>query len=395
MDVAYIFCEQGKVRIPLYDYDPQFFRFFISRGARWDKERREFVMEYDMGKEMLIRSALGIPVVKVDEQAQIPVKVFNFLNRLWGKEETAVIAFAIEQSKIKPAEIPQSVNDLPDKFSPQWKEKLDKKLDAAKYSKKTIANYKYFMGLLCKVTQKTPEAIKPGDIVKYLSYLNKERNYSAASMNLALSAIKFFYKEVLPRDIIKEQHRPRQDRRLPVVLSKTEIKKIFAAEKSLKHRLLLTLVYASGLRVSEVVSLKKEHIDTTRKAMYINLGKGRKDRYTIMSEAAANVLQDYYLKYKINLWVFPSSHTGGHITVRTAQHIFKNALEASKIGKEASIHCLRHSFATHLLENGTDIRFIQELLGHTSLRTTERYTHVAIKNALAIQSPFDNMDEGE
>jgi site-specific recombinase XerD len=162
-------------------------------------------------------------------------------------------------------------------------------------------------------------------------------------------------------------------------------------EKNPKHRLLLMLVYSSGLRVSEVVALKREHIDLSRKIIFVKEGKGRKDRSTLLSEKAARFIEEYYSFYNIEKWLFPGQCPNRPLSIRSAQHIFDKAVRRACITKDISIHGLRHTFATHLLENGTDIRYIQSLLGHASLRTTERYTHVARRSLLNIKSPLDTI----
>jgi site-specific recombinase XerD len=154
------------------------------------------------------------------------------------------------------------------------------------------------------------------------------------------------------------------------------------------------LVYSAGLRVSEAVKLKLSDIDTNRKTLFLQGAKGRKDRYTILSEKARQVLVEYLDKTNISSgWLFPgqeqNNKTGRHLTTRTAEKIFTHALEKAGIGKEVSIHSLRHAFATHLVENGTDISYVQQLMGHVSLRTTQRYTHVAIRDVLRVVSPLD------
>jgi len=221
--------------------------------------------------------------------------------------------------------------------------------------------------------------------------MEKDKKYSASAMNLAISAIKFLFRNVLKNDSIEDKHRPHHDGRLPMILSKEEISKIFSLEKNPKHRLLLMLVYSSGLRVSEVVALKKEHIDLSRKVIYIRLGKGRKDRSTLLSEKVSQYIVDYYRYYNIDKWVFPGQPASKHLSIRSAQSIFNKAVRRAAIPKEISIHGLRHTFATHLLESGTDIRYIQALLGHSNLRTTERYTHVARRSVLSIKSPLDTI----
>jgi len=394
MEAAYIFCENDRARVPLFDYDKRLFSFFISHGGKWDKERQEFVLEGYTETEKFKKGIPGVPFVWVNNKSPVPVKVYGFLERPWNGKET--INTVTEQPQIKiAAPAPVNTQELPDKFPLHWESKLDTEFGSTKYAHKTRVNYLYYIRLLCKIRQKTPEEIQSDDIKKFMAYLDNNKRYSAASMNLALSAIKFFYSRILPKDIINEQRRPRQDKKAPVILSKKEIKEILAVVKNLKHRILITLAYASGLRVGEAVKLEKENIDIERKAILIKSGKGRKDRYTVLPENIIKDLTDYYFKYDIAGWIFPSKHTGDHISIRTAQHVFKQACKKAKIEKTATTHSLRHSFATHLVESGTNILYIKDLLGHLSVRTTERYTHVSRKNVLAVQSPFDRMDEEE
>ena len=276
-------------------------------------------------------------------------------------------------------------------FSKNWQIKLETELRSRKYSPHTVNLYLYFNRLLCNTIRKTPEEISPEDIKQFLAGIEKKKEYSASSINLAISALKFFYKEIFKNGNVNEQRRPRHDKRLPMVLSKNEISKILSILNNPKHRLLLILTYSSGLRVSEVVALKREHIDLSRGIIYVKQGKGRKDRCTIISQKAACLIAEYFSSHNIQTWLFPGQPVSHHLSVRSAQKIFDNAIRQSNIHKEVSIHSLRHTFATHLLENGTDIRYIQALLGHSSIRTTERYTHIAQTNLLNIQSPLDTI----
>jgi site-specific recombinase XerD len=155
------------------------------------------------------------------------------------------------------------------------------------------------------------------------------------------------------------------------------------------------MVYTSGLRVSEVVSLKRRDLDIARETINIHSSKGRKDRCTLISETVINALAEYYTRYNVTDWLFSVADPGKHLSIRSAQHIFKHALKRVKIEKDVTLHSLRHSFATHLLEGGTDIRYIQELLSHASILTTERYTYVARRKMLSITSPLDNIDKGD
>lgn len=159
----------------------------------------------------------------------------------------------------------------------------------------------------------------------------------------------------------------------------------------MKHRVLLTLVYSSGLRVSEAVQLKLQDVDPERGTIHIRQAKGRKDRYTLLSRTAYQLLEQYIRKERPEKWLFPGGTEGRPLTTRSVQHVFEKARQKAEIRKPATVHTLRHSFATHLLEAGTDIRYIQELLGHASSKTTEIYTHVSIKDIRRIQSPLDRM----
>jgi site-specific recombinase XerD len=280
-------------------------------------------------------------------------------------------------------------------FPENWRIKLENEMHSRKFSPKTRSNYIYFNRLLCNTVQKSPDKICQQDITQFLAVLEKDKSYSAASLNIAISSIKFFHKWILKKDISPEHHRPRQDKRLPIVISKSEIAAMFKVVRNLKHRLLLMIVYSSGLRVGEVVCLKRHDLDKYRKSLTVISGKGRKDRQTIMSSAVLDILDDYYAQYDTSNWLFPGINSINHLSIRTAQHIFENAAKKANIGKTTSIHSLRHSFATHLLENGTDIRYIQELLGHNTIRTTERYTHVARHKIANIISPLDTIDDGD
>jgi len=273
----------------------------------------------------------------------------------------------------------------------QFLDKLTLELRCRKFSVKTQKAYIYYNRLLCDTLRKSPEEISHDDIKKFLAVMEEKRGYSASSLNLAISAIKFFFKYILKDDTIKEHIRPNHNKKLPMVLSTKEIISVLNTEKNPKHRLLLMLVYSSGLRVSEVVALKKEHIDLARQVIYIKQGKGRKDRYTMLSEKASQFIQEYYKYYDIDKWIFQGQDTSRHLTIRSAQRVFDKALRNAGITKEITFHGLRHSFATHLLENGTDIRYIQTLLGHSNIRTTERYTHIAKRNILNIKSPLDSI----
>ena len=197
----------------------------------------------------------------------------------------------------------------------------------------------------------------------------------------------------MKRDFIFEIKRPKKDRKLPVVLSKEEVKKTLDATSNIKHKAILMLMYSGGLRV-EIIRLRPEDIDANRKLIYIRASKGRKDRYILLSDVALQTLREYWKKEKPQKWLFPGWNKEKHITSRTVQKIFQNACRKAGINKNVSVHSLRHSFATHLLESGINLRYIQELLGHKSSKTTEIYTHVSTKDLRAIKSPLDSLMAG-
>lgn len=225
----------------------------------------------------------------------------------------------------------------------------------------------------------------------YLYHCLEVRKCSHSFANQAVNAIKQYLKLSGHSPELMPLSRPKKESTLPKVLSGQEVLKILNALSNKKHRLLLAITYSSGLRVSEVCRLKLSDVSFERKTIRIEQGKGRKDRVTIFSEQCARLLAEFIVEYKPERWIFESAEPDGHITERTAQRVFKNALQAAGIQKPVGIHSLRHSFATHLLENGTDLRYIQELLGHQSSKTTEIYTHVSTRDLCRISSPLDKL----
>lgn len=229
-------------------------------------------------------------------------------------------------------------------------------------------------------------------IKHFFLHLIDERQCSHSYVNQAISALKLFYDEILDQEwSLQKIRRPKKIRRLPKVLSEAEVALLINALTNLKHRAMMMLLYSAGLRVGEVVRLKPQDIDSSRMLVLIRSGKGAKDRVSILSDVALKLLRDYYRVYRPEKWLFPGPKAGRHITERTVQKVFVQAKDKAGIHKDATVHSLRHSFATHLLESGTDLRYIQELLGHQSSKTTEVYTHVTSRDLRRIQSPLDRL----
>jgi integrase/recombinase XerD len=238
---------------------------------------------------------------------------------------------------------------------------------------------------------KTAEDMDEQDIRQFLKYLINERQLSASSVNIHNSALRFLYAVTLNRNLNYRQiPRLKQIRRLPDILTKEEIGCIFEACDNLKHRAILMTIYGSGLRLSEIAKLKVSDIDSKTMRIFVNHGKGGKDRYSILSQTNLEVLRDYWKKYRPNDWLFEGITPGEHISKRGVQDAFKKWKMIANIDKPASIHTLRHCFATHLLEADTNLFHIKKLLGHTHIQSTTFYLHLAAFDA-NIKSPLDSL----
>ncbi len=243
-----------------------------------------------------------------------------------------------------------------------------------------------------KVKQILPEQATREQVRAYLVELASSGRVSAAYCRGARSAIIFLYVTTLKqREKVGDLPRMKRPSQLPVVLSREEVAKILKVTSFLKHKALLVTAYSAGLRVGEVVRLKVSEIDSKRMTIRVTAGKGAKDRYTLLSETALTILREYFRAFKPKDWLFPGEERDDHLSERAAQEIFRDAKKKAGILKPATFHTLRHSFATHLLEDGVDMRYIQELLGHGNIRTTERYTHVSESALGRIKSPLDKL----
>lgn len=264
--------------------------------------------------------------------------------------------------------------------------KLKQEMKLRNFSNQTIKNYLYYIIDFLKFANKSPKNINTSDIRNYLeAMVNKNR--SSSTLNLAYSSFHFYFEKILRRKFFINIPRAKKSKKLPIVLTRDEIGKIFGKITNIKHKLILGLIYSAGLRVSEIINVKVKDLDFENKLLNIKEAKGKKDRTTIVSEKIIPFLKKYSKNKTANDYLFESSR-GGKLTSRSIQKIFMQALKKSGIKKAATCHSLRHSFATHLLENGTDIRYIQELLGHARLETTQIYTKVSNNNLKNIKNPL-------
>ncbi|MFW5982227.1 MAG: tyrosine-type recombinase/integrase [Halanaerobiaceae bacterium] len=259
------------------------------------------------------------------------------------------------------------------------------------YSNKTIKVYLSHIGRFAMNFNKLIQDIGVEEIQEYLLKL-LEIELSHSYINQAISSIKLFFTKILNKsieDLLLQ--RPKKAKQLPIVLSKKEISRIIDAMDNYKYKIIFSLIYSAGLRVSEVVRLKIEYFDIDRKTLFIKAGKGNKDRYSVLSGKIYLSLKQYIEVYQPEIWLFPGQNKENHLSERSVQKMFAKACKKARIKKDATVHTLRHSFATHLHEKGYSIRNIQILLGHKNINTTEIYTHVSKFDIGNIESPFDDL----
>ncbi|MEA2103112.1 MAG: site-specific tyrosine recombinase/integron integrase [Candidatus Cloacimonadota bacterium] len=274
------------------------------------------------------------------------------------------------------------------KILEQYKNMLTQK----RYSENTKKIYsKYFHDFTNYFIDENMEELTRSQINNYLLKLIKSKNISISQQNQRINAIKFFYEKVLGRDKqYYKIHRPRKEKKLPDVLSKAEVNAIIQNTRNIKHKAILSLIYSAGLRRGELLNLRISDIDSNRMMIKIRNSKGKKDRYSILSKNTLQILRIYYKEYHPGNWLFESPKKSRY-SASSIQKILKRSVRKAGIHRNVNIHMLRHSFATHLLEQGTNLRIIQELLGHESIKTTEIYTHISNRDLKNVINPFDNM----
>jgi integrase/recombinase XerD len=262
-----------------------------------------------------------------------------------------------------------------------------------RYSQNTIKTYSDALDIFFRFFQnKTIESLTKEDLIQFNTEYILKKNLSSSYQNQVINAIKLFYRNRFNRSMeVDFIQRPRREKRLPNVLSKNEVKTILEAPTNIKHRAMLSLIYACGLRRGELLNLTLKDILSDRNLLFIRQSKGKKDRVVPISPKIIVMLRQYYKAYKPKTWLFEGQFPNTRYSEKSLENVLKQSLIKAKISKKVSLHWLRHSYATHLLENGTDLRYIQELLGHSSSRTTEIYTHVSTRNLQQIRSPFDDL----
>jgi integrase/recombinase XerD len=272
-------------------------------------------------------------------------------------------------------------------------EKFKQWMRSKRYSESTISSYSETLKtFLIFYREKPVAAINNEDVIIYNNEYILKNKLSASYQNQTVNAIKLFFMTVRETKIeVDKIHRPKRAKLLPNVLSKEEIKLILNAHSNIKHKMMLSLIYSCGLRCGELLALRPVHIDSKRNIVLLKNAKGNKDRIVPLSPKILDMLRQYYKVCKPTTYLFEGQTAGMSYDSRSLQLVLKQALQKAGITKPATLHWLRHSYATHLLESGTDLRYIQELLGHSCSKTTEIYTHVSTKSIQQIKSPFDDL----
>jgi len=271
----------------------------------------------------------------------------------------------------------------------QYLDKTKIELKLRNYSQKTIKSYlsclkEYFNFLSF---DKAVKDLRSSEKVKKFLLIKQDKGRSGQTVNLYLNAIKFFYRDILKSAEKIDLKFSKTSKKLPIVLSRNEIGTILNQIKNQKHNLMIALAYGAGLRISEIINLRVQDIDFEQLTIHLKEAKGKKDRITVLPEKLKSDLLNLTAGKGGKNYVFESNR-GGKLKVRSVQKIFENGLKLAKINKPATFHSLRHSFATHLLENGVDVRYVQELLGHANIRTTQIYTKVTNPSIKNIKSPL-------
>jgi len=275
----------------------------------------------------------------------------------------------------------------------QLRQRMLEELQRRNYSSRTIRLYLQHVAKFAQHFHRSPDQLGAKDIRQYQLFLIREKKLAWSSYNQIVCALRFFYAKVLKRAfLLQDIPFPRTVQKLPLILSQEEVARILTAPPHLKSRALLMTIYAAGLRRSEVASLRVRDIDSARMTITVHQGKGQKDRVVMLSPVLLQMLRRYWRHHKPKEWLFPGENLGQPISGNDVFAVFHNAVRRAGIAKKVCPHSLRHSFATHLLESGTDLRTIQILLGHRSLKTTSRYLHVSQQQVRATISPLDNLD---
>jgi len=358
-----------------FEYNIDLIKQVKKLSAKWTQTHKCWYVPYTQKQLDFIHLVMD-EIAQVDQSAI----VFSDKSSSSNNQETGTtVPVKTNQSNIQEIQIPEAYL---------------KTLMHRRFSDSTYKTYtSMFKRFMFYYMDEKLEEITKDQIVNYLLHLIETKNISTSTQNQVINAIKFYYEKVLNRETQKYWiNRPQREFKLPVVLSENEIMNLFAAIENLKHLTITALLYSAGLRRSELLHLKKGDIDLDRKQIKVVNGKGRKDRMTVLSDFMGDLLIKYVKVYKPVYWLFEGVNNGPYSASSVAA-IIKKASKKAEITKHVTPHVLRHSFATHLMDQGIETRLIQTLLGHNSLETTARYTHVSTRSIKKVKSPLDKILE--
>ncbi len=325
----------------------------------------------------------------VQVMRQLPGRTWHAKEMVWAIPEESIRADELQQ-KLETVATVDFEFELNNRAITREVARGEEYLRRQRYSQHTIKSYLYHIRLFLEHIPSCQE-INSDQIAHYISCIAESGVYSCSYQNVAVNAIKFYIETVCGHKMPPVTLRPKREKHLPTVLSELEVAAIIRSLTNIKHKAIISLIYSAGLRVSEAVNLKITDLEFDRSLIRIVQGKGKKDRIVPLSGRFCAMLQEYRKEYQSKTWLF-EGQKGGMYTVRSIQSLFHEACVRAKITKKATVHTLRHSYATHLLEKGTDLRIIQELLGHSSSKTTEIYTHVSTRFISKVRSPFDELE---
>lgn len=366
----------NRLLVVRFLYDRELFEYLAHmNGFLYLKERRVVVID--------------------DEEAQKRL-LYVKLKEMGYKVQEARLLF--KPLKVRKEAVLREVGKSPlPKAAQEELEKYRAYLEHRRYSPSTVRTYTGMIDSMFRYMKKEyPFKMSKDDVIDYVNGYIQKNGYSNSFQNQFVNAARLFFREVL-KDVLEigDIERPRGEKRIPNVLSMKEVKKILDSSSNQKHRMALKMIYAFGLRRSELISLKVNDIDRERGFLIIRQSKGKKDRLIPLSDKLMVELEEYIKYYKPAGYLFEGQDKEGSYSASSLAEILKTACSVAGIRKHVTLHTLRHCYATHLLENGTDIRLIQELLGHSSLKTTEIYTHISKRSLKNVRSPFDDLDHIE
>ncbi len=359
-------------------------------GAKWSHTNKCWYLPCTkenfllLGKALFTKAVLDIGVLKkflIENKETISSKEVN--------DEKRIILKKVTQKVSMPVNYPHTIS----KENREELQQFSRQLVLKGYSQSTIRTYENeFRQFLNTIKDNPAPGFSVSRLKDYFQYCYATLHLSENTMHSKINALKFYYEQVLGREkFFWEIPRPKKHLILPKVLGEEELRQLFAAANNLKHKAILFAAYSAGLRVSEVINLRLQDIDRERKQLFVYCSKGKKDRYVALSPLLLDILESYYKMWqpRPTNYLFEGDEPGEPYSIRSAQIIFHNAKQKAGISKTISFHGLRHSFATHMLEKGVDVKYIKEILGHFNIKTTERYLHIKRETLINIVSPLD------